>query len=111
MSALEKLKDLMTSLKVIEHDRWDTAAHAVLELEHKFGLGGPIELRGDMPADGAIAAEEIAALKDQVAHLTDQVKVLGEAVDVLLKQAPVTAVEAQHQASLAAPAAEQAAPA
>lgn len=39
MSALEKLKGLMQGLKTIEHDRWDTAAHAVLELEHKVGLG------------------------------------------------------------------------
>jgi len=78
MSALTKLKGLMKSLKVIEHDRWDTAAHAVLELEHKLGQGDAATAAADPKA-----AEEVAALRSEVAGLREQVEKLAPLLQVV----------------------------
>jgi hypothetical protein len=80
MSALDRLNGLMTNLKEIEHERWDTAAHAVLELAHKIGLGGA----------APIAAPDINTLADQVtrglaekldAHLQTKLAELSAGID------------------------------
>jgi hypothetical protein len=93
MSALEKLDGLMAGLKTIEHDRWDTAALAVLEL----AKGGRSEL--DRPADPA----EFAAMKAQVSQMAEQLKVMGEAMTALLNAPAVAPAVSEPAPQPAAP--------
>lgn len=94
MSALDRLKKLMGDLKTIEHDRWDTAANAVLELRQMFAAHSPVA------APDPKLAERVDQLAEQVSVLKEQVTTIGEAVAELLKQqapAPVPAPPAEAE--------------
>jgi hypothetical protein len=84
MSALEKLDGLMAGLKAIEHDRWDTAALAVLEMAKR-------DVRAVAGLPDATMTADVLALKAQTAQMAEQLKVIGEAVTALLN-APTPAV-------------------